>query len=106
MIGALDRALRHIGHLAIDWVWKLGVATRFTGYVLVRSADSVRRPQLTLNEIYFTGTLSLIIIVVSVWTGFGGNTLEIVHGIALVVGALTTVGTGLATTESTDHRVP
>jgi hypothetical protein len=51
-------------------------------------------------------SIALIIIVVSVWTGFGGNTLEIVHGIALVVGALTTVGTGLATTESTDHRVP
>ena len=34
-------------------------------------------------------SIALIIIVVSVWTGFGGNTLEIVHGIALVVGALT-----------------
>src|SRR5689334_23710370 len=65
MIGSLDRALRHVGHMVIDWVWKLGVAARFTAYVVARSAESVRRPQLTLNEIYFTGTLSLIIIVVS-----------------------------------------
>jgi phospholipid/cholesterol/gamma-HCH transport system permease protein len=65
MIGVVSSALRHIGHLVVDWVWKLGAATRFTGYVLARSADSIRRPQLTLNEIYFTGTLSLIIIVVS-----------------------------------------
>ena len=30
MIGALDRALRHIGHLVVDGVWKLGAATRFS----------------------------------------------------------------------------
>ncbi len=43
MIGALDRGLRHIGHLVVDGVWKLGAATRFSGYVLIRSGDSVRR---------------------------------------------------------------
>jgi phospholipid/cholesterol/gamma-HCH transport system permease protein len=61
----MDKALRHVGHLVVDGIWKLGTAGRFTGYVLTRSADSLRRPQLTLNEIYFSGTLSLIIIVVS-----------------------------------------
>jgi phospholipid/cholesterol/gamma-HCH transport system permease protein len=65
MIGAVDRGLRHIGHMAIDGVWKLGVATRFSWFVLSRSGECVRRPQLVLNEIYFTGTLSLIIIIVS-----------------------------------------
>jgi phospholipid/cholesterol/gamma-HCH transport system permease protein len=65
MIGALDRGLRHIGHMAIDGVWKLGVATRFSWFVLSRSGECVRRVQLVLNEIYFTGTLSLIIIIVS-----------------------------------------
>ena len=65
MIGALDRGLRHIGHMVVDGVWKLGAAARFSGYVLIRSGDSVRRFQLTLNEIYFSGTLSLIIIIVS-----------------------------------------
>jgi phospholipid/cholesterol/gamma-HCH transport system permease protein len=65
VIGALDRGLRHIGHLVVNGVWKLGCATRFTGTLLARSSTSFCRFQLTLNEIYFTGTLSLIIIVVS-----------------------------------------
>lgn len=65
MIAAFDRGLRLIGHLVVDGVWKLGCASRFAATVIIRSGPSFRRPQLTLNEIYFTGTLSLIIIVVS-----------------------------------------
>ena len=65
MIGALDRGLRHIGHMVVDGVWKLGVASRFSWFVVLRSGECVRRLQLVLNEIYFTGTLSLIIIIVS-----------------------------------------
>jgi len=65
VIGALDRGLRHIGHMVVDGIWKLGVATRFSSFVMSRSGECARRPQLLLNEIYFTGTLSLIIIIVS-----------------------------------------
>jgi phospholipid/cholesterol/gamma-HCH transport system permease protein len=65
VIGALDRGFRHIGHMVVDGVWKLGVATRFSWFVVVRSGECVRRTQLLLNEIYFSGTLSLIIIIVS-----------------------------------------
>jgi len=65
VIGAVEGALRTVGHLVVDGVWKLGAATRFSWYVVSRSRESIRRPQLTLNEIYFSGTLSLIIIVVS-----------------------------------------
>jgi phospholipid/cholesterol/gamma-HCH transport system permease protein len=65
VIGALDRGFRHIGHMVVDGVWKLGVATRFSWFVVSRSGECVRRPQLLLNEIYFSGTLSLIIIIVS-----------------------------------------
>ncbi len=65
MIGALDRGLRHVGHRVVDGIWKLGAAARFSWYVLIRSGESVRRVQLTLDEIYFSGTLSLIIIIVS-----------------------------------------
>jgi len=65
VIGALDRGLRHVGHIVVDGVWKLGVASRFSWFVVIRSAQSIRRFQLVLNEIYFTGTLSLIIIIVS-----------------------------------------
>jgi phospholipid/cholesterol/gamma-HCH transport system permease protein len=65
VIAALDRGLRQVGHIVVDAIWKLGAATRFSWLVLARSSESVRRPQLTLNEIFFTGALSLIIIVVS-----------------------------------------
>jgi phospholipid/cholesterol/gamma-HCH transport system permease protein len=65
MIGSVDSSLRHIGHKVVDGVWKLGAIARFSWYVLSRSGESVRRAQLTLNEIYFSGTLSLIIIIVS-----------------------------------------
>ncbi|HYL19682.1 MAG TPA: lipid asymmetry maintenance ABC transporter permease subunit MlaE [Burkholderiales bacterium] len=65
MIGSVDSSLRHIGHKVVDGVWKLGAIARFSWYVLSRSGESVRRVQLTLNEIYFSGTLSLIIIIVS-----------------------------------------
>jgi phospholipid/cholesterol/gamma-HCH transport system permease protein len=65
MIGSLDSSLRHIGHKVVDGVWKLGSIARFSWYVLSRSGESARRVQLTLNEIYFSGTLSLIIIIVS-----------------------------------------
>ncbi len=65
MIGIADRALRSIGHLLVDGIWKLGSGARFSGYVLLRSGQTVRRPQLLLNEVFFSGTLSLIIIIVS-----------------------------------------
>jgi phospholipid/cholesterol/gamma-HCH transport system permease protein len=65
LIGALDRGLRQVGHMVVDGIWKLGVATRFSWFVAIRSGECVRRFQLVLNEIYFTGTLSLIIIIVS-----------------------------------------
>ena len=59
------RALRHIGHMVIDGVWRLGYASRFFFLVLARSALSFRRFGLTVREIYFAGVLSLIIILVS-----------------------------------------
>ena len=65
MIGAVDRGIRLVGHKCVNGVWRLGSATRFSWYLLARSGPSFRRLQLTLDEIYFTGVLSLIIIVVS-----------------------------------------
>jgi phospholipid/cholesterol/gamma-HCH transport system permease protein len=65
MIGAFDHGFRHVGHMVVDGVWKLGVATRFSWFVVSRSGQCVRRVQLLLNEVYFSGTLSLIIIIVS-----------------------------------------
>ena len=61
MMGALDAGLRSLGARVVDGVWKLGCATRFTGTLLARSAPALRRPQLLLDQVHFTGVLSLII---------------------------------------------
>lgn len=57
--------IRHIGHRVIDGVWRFGVAARFLFLTLLYSGTSFRRFHLTIKEIYFTGVLSLIIILVS-----------------------------------------
>jgi len=59
------RALRHVGHVVINGIWRLGYASRFFALVLMRSAVSFRRVRLTIREIYFAGVLSLVIILVS-----------------------------------------
>ncbi len=62
---ALVRAVRNTGHYVIDGVWRLGFASRFFLATLLHSGMSFRRFQLVMKEIYFTGVLSLIIILVS-----------------------------------------
>jgi phospholipid/cholesterol/gamma-HCH transport system permease protein len=57
--------LRALGHSVIDRVWRLGYATRFFFAILRHSGAAFRRLPLTLREIYFSGVLSLLIIVVS-----------------------------------------
>ncbi|MEO8418349.1 MAG: lipid asymmetry maintenance ABC transporter permease subunit MlaE [Methylophilaceae bacterium] len=65
MIKRLGAVLRGIGHRLIDRLWRLGAGARFFFYILVYSGESFRRIHLTIREIYFTGVLSLIIILVS-----------------------------------------
>jgi phospholipid/cholesterol/gamma-HCH transport system permease protein len=62
---ALTRGLRRIGAGTIGAVARLGFAARFTLAVLLNSGAALRRLQLTLREIYFSGVLSLVIIAVS-----------------------------------------
>lgn len=57
--------IAHIGHGVIDSIWRLGVATRFLMQILLRSGLSWLRFQLIVREIYASGVLSLVIIVVS-----------------------------------------
>jgi len=57
--------LRGIGHAVINAVWRLGYASRFFGLTVLRSGTSFRRFGLAIREIYFSGVLSLIIILVS-----------------------------------------
>ena len=57
--------IRKLGHATVNRIWRLGFATRFLFAILKYSATSFRRLPLTLREIYFSGVLSLLIIVVS-----------------------------------------
>ena len=59
------RALRGLGQQVTARVWRLGYASRFFLAILMYSGTSLRRLQLTIREVYFTGVLSLIIILVS-----------------------------------------
>jgi len=54
-----------IGHFIIDRVWRLGCATRFLISILWYSGATFSRARLSLREIYFSGVLSLIIILIS-----------------------------------------
>jgi phospholipid/cholesterol/gamma-HCH transport system permease protein len=57
--------IRGIGHHAIDGVWRLGYAVRFFALTIASSGTAFRRFRLIVRELYFTGVLSLIIILVS-----------------------------------------
>jgi phospholipid/cholesterol/gamma-HCH transport system permease protein len=57
--------LRGLGRRVTDRVWRLGFAARFLAATLLYSGVAFRRFNLTIREIYFTGVLSLIIILVS-----------------------------------------
>jgi phospholipid/cholesterol/gamma-HCH transport system permease protein len=57
--------IRSIGHHAVDGMWRLGYFSRFGVLTLLHSGQSFRRFGLTVRELYFSGVLSLIIIVVS-----------------------------------------
>ncbi len=51
--------------MTVDGIWRLGFATRFMLLLLRHSGQSLRRVHLTIREIYFSGVLSLLIILVS-----------------------------------------
>src|SRR6187549_4115900 len=58
-------SVRGIGHHAVDGVWRLGYASRFFALTIASSGTSFRRFRLIVRELYFTGVLSITIIVVS-----------------------------------------
>jgi len=57
--------VRNVGRHALDSVLRLGYASRFFALTLAHSGTSFRRPRLIVRELYFTGVLSMIIILVS-----------------------------------------
>ena len=65
MDNGLARALRQLGAQFSSRIWRLGFASRFFLAIMLNSGTSLRRLHLTIREVYFTGVLSLIIIMVS-----------------------------------------
>lgn len=59
------KALRSIGHRTINAVWRIGLATRFLYYTLRYSGSSFSRFHLVVRELFSTGVMSLIIIIVA-----------------------------------------
>jgi len=57
--------IRIIGHRAINAIWRIGMASRFFVYTLLYSGSSFRRFHLTIKELFSTGVMSLIIIIVA-----------------------------------------
>ncbi len=65
MINGLLNGVRRLGHRVVDMVWRMGVSTRFFLLLLLHSGQCFRRFHLIIREIFSTGVLSLIIILVS-----------------------------------------
>jgi phospholipid/cholesterol/gamma-HCH transport system permease protein len=61
----VNGTLRRVGAVTIDSISRLGYAARFFAAVLAHTPAAFRRLHLTLREIYFSGVLSLVIILVS-----------------------------------------
>ena len=64
-MNVLERFFRVVGRNTIDRVWRLGFAARFFIALLANSGETFRRPRLLLRELFASGVLSLIIILVS-----------------------------------------
>ena len=62
---ALAGLLRALGHSTIEAIWRLGFATRFLIATLKQTPAAFRRLPLTIRELYFSGVMSLTIILVS-----------------------------------------
>ena len=59
------QTIKTIGHRSINAVWRLGMATRFFVYILMYSGSGFRRSHLIIKELFSTGVMSLIIIIVA-----------------------------------------
>lgn len=59
------KAIRAIGHRTINAVWRIGMATRFFFSTLMYSGSGFRRFHLIIKELFSTGVMSLIIIIVA-----------------------------------------
>ena len=59
------KAIRVVGDRSIDAVWRIGMAARFFMLTLLYSGNGFRRFHLIIKELFSTGVMSLIIIIVA-----------------------------------------
>lgn len=64
MMGLLGY-ITNIGHRFNEAIWRLGAGARLFWLTLISSGESFKRFHLTIREVYATGVLSLVIIIVS-----------------------------------------
>ena len=57
--------VKNLGHRVIYTIWRIGFATNFFVLILKNSGPSFKRFRLTVKELFFTGVMSLIIIMVA-----------------------------------------
>jgi phospholipid/cholesterol/gamma-HCH transport system permease protein len=62
---SVANGIRGVGHRTVNAVWRIGLATRFFLQILRFSDTSFRRFRLIKKELFSTGVMSLIIIVVA-----------------------------------------
>jgi phospholipid/cholesterol/gamma-HCH transport system permease protein len=60
-----SKSIRLVGHRTINAVWRIGLATRFFVLTLIYSGNGFRRFHLIIKELFSSGVLSLIIIIVA-----------------------------------------
>jgi phospholipid/cholesterol/gamma-HCH transport system permease protein len=60
-----SRTIRIVGHRSINAVWRIGMAARFFMLTLLYSGNGFRRFHLIVKELFSTGVMSLIIIIVA-----------------------------------------
>ena len=65
MLERLRRPVASLGHRVIDGIWRTGTVARFFALLIASSGPSFQRFGLVMREVYFSGVLSLVIIIVS-----------------------------------------
>jgi phospholipid/cholesterol/gamma-HCH transport system permease protein len=61
----VKKSITGLGSRTVNAVWRMGLAARFFALTLLYSGTSFRRFRLTIREMFFSGVMSLIIILVA-----------------------------------------
>jgi phospholipid/cholesterol/gamma-HCH transport system permease protein len=65
VLDRVRRTVQSLGHRVIEAIWRTGTIARFFVLLLASSGTSFQRFRLVMREVYFSGVLSLVIIIVS-----------------------------------------